>query len=201
MAWSMGTTNAWADRVDGEEEEAPAPPALPAFAAEESFPSLGEAAKVAPPTKKDKKKGGKPKAMSLADFNTGAYKAPVPAGGGGAYRAGAGYGRPKPNDDEILNMLPKGPSGYSQEDSSGGIGGGFKEYGGNRGGRSRSSLVLPTCADLLCSFLQCPRCTITGAHTLAALWAFDFASRPAAVGRLTARAGPVHPAIIGCCVH
>ncbi len=124
MAWS-NTANAWGDRVDGEEEEAPTP-VLPAFAAEESFPSLGDAAKQPPPSKKGKKKGSESK-MSLANFNAGGFNAPA---GGGAYRAGPG--RPT-NDKALVDMLPKGPAGYAQEDT-GGLGGAFKEYGGNRGG-------------------------------------------------------------------
>lgn len=154
MAWSVGNS-AWADRVEGE-DEVPPPPVLPAFAQEESFPTLGAAASMPQPTKKDKKKGGKPAKMSLADFNsgatTGSYKARGPSGG--AYSSG--YGRSKPNDDDILSQLPKGPAGYVQEEQ-GGIGGGFKEYGGNRGGEplfcstGRSSLRL--LAPLLFSIL------------------------------------------------
>ena len=135
MAWAV-SNNAWADRVDGEEDTAPPPlfGGAPAPALQESaFPSLGDAAAMPQPTKKEKKKGGKPAKMSLADFNSGAYKPPVQA-------SGPSYGsrrRAEMRDEDIMSMLPKGPAGYSAEDQGGNrLGGGFKGYGGDRGGES-----------------------------------------------------------------
>jgi hypothetical protein len=79
---------------------------------EEAFPSLGEVAK------KDVKgsKKGKGTKLSLSDF------------------AAFPVGRSRQlSDKEILLQLPKGSSGLPKEDRDGkGLGGGFKDYGGNR---------------------------------------------------------------------
>eukprot|EP00951_Prasinocladus_malaysianus_P039688 scaffold447008_cov17-Prasinocladus_malaysianus.AAC.1 len=81
--------------------------------------------------------------MTLADFNSapvvsaGAYAPPRPLGGAARQPpAAGGYGsRSRPaNDEDILLNLPRGPAGYDPDESSrGGLGGAFKEYGGNRG--------------------------------------------------------------------
>lgn len=80
---------------------------------EEAFPSLGEVSKQ-PSGKGKKAKGTK---MTLGDF--------------GAFQAGGR--RQQLSDKEILMQLPKGSSGLPKEErNSKALGGGFKDYGGNR---------------------------------------------------------------------
>ena len=103
----------------------------PAQAENASFPSLGAAAKVKEPKKKSK--GVK---LSFAEFaeTTGggsSYAPPGRSGGGG------GFGRAADNI-----VLPSGPRLDRGDDEFGGggggrLGGGFKEYGGDRGGGDR----------------------------------------------------------------
>ncbi len=82
---------------------------------EEAFPSLGEAVKE-PKAKGKKAKGQK---LSLSDFN--------------AFPVGRSR---QLSDKEILMQLPKGSSGLPKEErDSKALGGGFKDYGGNRGER------------------------------------------------------------------
>jgi hypothetical protein len=84
---------------------------------EEAFPSLGEAIKEPAGKGKKAKKGTK---LSLNEFSA----------------FSAGRARQQPSDKEILLSLPKGSSGLPKEDrDSKGLGGGFKDYGGNRGER------------------------------------------------------------------
>jgi hypothetical protein len=79
---------------------------------EEAFPSLGEAIKQ-PQPKGKKQKGQK---MLLSDF------AAFPVGR-----------RAQMSDKELLMNLPKSSSGLPKEERpSGALGGGFKDYGGNR---------------------------------------------------------------------
>ena len=137
MVW--GTQNAWADEDDKKvepeaepEAEQPAepkayvPPSRLGMGSavraggnvdtqnEALFPSLGDAANVK--TSKKKKKA----TMSLADFQTGGYQA-----------------RTRPNDDQILASLPKGPSGEPEPEGPG-LGGAFNQgYGGDRYGGDR----------------------------------------------------------------
>mmetsp|Transcript_14231 Transcript_14231/g.40330 ORF Transcript_14231/g.40330 Transcript_14231/m.40330 type:complete len:466 (-) Transcript_14231:235-1632(-) len=128
MAWTV-SNNAWADRVDGEEEAPPPPPVLAGGTA--AFPSLGDAAAMPQPTKKEKKKGGKPAKMTLADFNSGTYKPPAQASS--TYSSSRRRGEVR--DEDLLNMLPKGPAGYDPAEQGGNrLGGAFKTYGGDRGG-------------------------------------------------------------------
>lgn len=141
-AWGVPVGGgAWADKVDEGGEEAAPPPPLPTFSEAQAFPSLSAAAAMPQPTKKDKKKGGKAVKMSLSDFqsaapSTGVFKPRAAFAAGGASRAPLGGGNSfLSNDDAVLKNLPKGPAGYDPEEASNNrLGGGFKEYGGNRGG-------------------------------------------------------------------
>lgn len=82
---------------------------------EEAFPSLGESSKQ--PGGKSSKKGKGTK-LSLSQF--------------GAFQVGRSR---QLSDKEILLQLPKGSSGLPKEErDSKGLGGGFKDYGGNRQG-------------------------------------------------------------------
>ncbi len=107
---------AWADDVD-EQEHAGTLAAPPLALKEEAFPSLAAAVKEVP----SKKKAQKGKPVPLGAF----------LGGGAANRA--------PVDDKsILLSLPKGSSGLPREErESGGLGGAFRDYGGDRGGGSQ----------------------------------------------------------------
>jgi hypothetical protein len=119
-AWgNLPSSGAWANQVDDEEEEnggelAPPPAALPTafpvLGGKTSFPALGEAIGM-----KDSKKERKQKKV----------KQTMPLG---AFMAA---GRKEP---EIIN-LPTGPRQRSEdeEDKKGALGGGFKNYGGDRG--------------------------------------------------------------------
>jgi hypothetical protein len=122
-AWGI-KPGSWAEDV--EQEEAKNGP----LRDEEAFPTLGEAVKQEP---KGAKTGGKkkPVKMGLTDF-LGAQTAR----------------RTAINEKEILMALPKGSSGLPREDrDSKGLGGGFKDYGGNREGASR--LCHTSCAHAL----------------------------------------------------
>lgn len=117
-AWGVPAAGAWAD---DEPEEAPAPtqyvnPAARAAAAHTDFPSLGEAVKV--PAKAKKSKGTK---LQLGDFL-------------GSGPAKAVFQR-RNDDRDILAQLPTAPLGADrpESDMEGLLGGGFKDYGGNRG--------------------------------------------------------------------
>lgn len=103
----------------------------PAEAEDSSFPSLGAAAKV-----KETKKKSKGVKLSFAEFaettgGVGSSYAPPGRSGGG------GFGR---STDNIV--LPSGPrldrgDGDDERGGAGRLGGGFKEYGGDRGGGDR----------------------------------------------------------------
>jgi hypothetical protein len=121
-AWGI-KPGSWAEDV--EQEEAKNGP----LRDEEAFPTLGEAVKQEP---KAAKGGGKkkPVKMGLTDF------------------LGAQTARRTASDKEILMALPKGSSGLPREDrDSKGLGGGFKDYGGNRDGASH--LCHTSCAHAL----------------------------------------------------
>lgn len=125
-AWGI-KPGSWAEDV--EQEEAKNGP----LRDEEAFPTLGEAVSKEP---KASKAGGKkkPVKMGLTDF------------------LGAQTARRTASDKEILMALPKGSSGLPKEErDSNALGGGFKDYGGNRGGASR--LCHTSCAHAL---LQSP---------------------------------------------
>ncbi len=112
----------------GEEAAAPSPAAFPTLGGKESaFPTLGAAAAVKTTKKKAKQ------TMSLADFNAGASSTPARAAGGGggsAYRAPVG----RMGDDDNI-QLPTGPRVRDDEEGGPpGIGGAFRDYGGDRGG-------------------------------------------------------------------
>ncbi|KAI3885021.1 hypothetical protein MKW98_002413 [Papaver atlanticum] len=122
-----GGIGAWAEeaeRADAEEREQ----RLAAAAAggtkvvdTASFPSLKDAVSTKPKKKK-------PQTMSLSQFASGNYEAP-----GG--RRDYGYESKGLTTDELLR-LPTGPKERSAEemDYRGGLGGGFKSYGGRGGG-------------------------------------------------------------------
>mmetsp|Transcript_6077 Transcript_6077/g.15072 ORF Transcript_6077/g.15072 Transcript_6077/m.15072 type:complete len:557 (-) Transcript_6077:911-2581(-) len=116
MAAKSAWGTSWADSV---EEDVAAghhnPDAHTPAANDDDFPSLGAAAKAAPkPAKKKVQK------MSLAEFT------------------GAAKGAP-PVSADILAMLPKSSRGKvdGEEPAARGLGGGFKDYGGDRGGGMR----------------------------------------------------------------
>lgn len=130
MAWGTAAAAApppvaWATE---EGEAQPAPDSFPVLGANvNAFPTLGVAVKV----KKTKKQ-----AMSLADFNASAT--PSTPGSGG-YRAPGSSGRGLPDDTFLV--LPTGPRAREdgEEDSRPGLGGAFRDYGGDRGGGERES--------------------------------------------------------------
>ncbi|GAB4820599.1 hypothetical protein N2152v2_007645 [Parachlorella kessleri] len=116
-AWGVQPTapaSAWADAVDEEEEKHGAVLA-PLVKADDDFPSLAVTKNVKE-TKKDKKKK---QTVSLAEFMRG--------------------GSSKPSDDAILFSLPTAPRGRGPGEAmpERGLGGGFREYGGQRGGFGR----------------------------------------------------------------
>jgi len=113
--WGKPAGGAWADDVD-EQEHAGTLAGPPLALKEEAFPSLSAAAKEAP------KKKGKGKTLPLGAFLAGAER-------GGA-RAAA-------DEKAILLNLPKASSGAPREErEGGGLGGAFRDYGGDRGGAS-----------------------------------------------------------------
>jgi len=60
--------------------------------------------------------------VSLKDFQSGAYKAPRPSS-------------KAPSDVDILASLPSAPRARDDDDVRPTMGGAFREYGGDRGGR------------------------------------------------------------------
>ena len=92
-----------------------------ALANNSDFPSLGEAVKQAPKPKP--KKGTK---MALGDFLGASAKAPA-------------FEDKGLQDKQILMSLPTAPRGGPREEGegrpTGGLGGGFRDYGGDREGR------------------------------------------------------------------
>lgn len=122
------STGAWANQVEEEEEEnggelepvpAPSATAFPALGGETAFPALGDAINVKD-SKKDRKNKKVKNTMSLGAFVAAGRKEP-----------------------EVVN-LPTGPRqrAADEEEKRGGLGGGFKNYGGDRGKPSTSHLVL-----------------------------------------------------------
>lgn len=102
--------------MDAQEESGTlAAPAFKPSAAlkEEAFPSLAAAVKEGP------KKKAKGKALPLGAFLAG---------------GAAANSRANLDDKSILLALPKASSGAPREEGGGGLGGAFKEYGGDRGG-------------------------------------------------------------------
>lgn len=128
-AWgAKPTAGAWATQVDEEEEEnggelAPVPAAavqqFPALGGDKkAFPSLGETATLKD-TKKERKK------RQVQKISLGAF---VAAG--------------KKKEPEVIN-LPTAPRARSDNDEEkrDGLGGGFKNYGGDRGEIAYPDLV------------------------------------------------------------
>jgi hypothetical protein len=117
---------AWADDVDEQEQSGNlAAPTVP-MGKEDAFPSLAAAAKEPAGKKK------KAKAVPLGAFL------------GGSASAAA---RSAVDEKSILLSLPKGSSGLPKEErESGGLGGAFRDYGGDRGGGSRIWLRVPGCS-------------------------------------------------------
>ncbi|KAL6899655.1 hypothetical protein ACP4OV_006313 [Aristida adscensionis] len=124
----LGGAGAWAlDAERAEEEEREAAAAPPAPAAPAGFPSLREAAAGAGAGKSKKKSKGT--TLSLSEF----------AGyGPGRRQAAAPAPEPRGLTPAEMMMLPTGPRERSADelDRSGGLGGGFRSYGGGerRGG-------------------------------------------------------------------
>lgn len=113
-AWGAPSSNlAWAEQVEEEEAQNGVP------LLDEAYPTLGESvkqAKEAPPKKKKQQQK-----MSFSEFMG------VPGGARG--------GSSRTSEKEILMQLPKGSSGVKPEEREpGSLGGGFREYGGQRGG-------------------------------------------------------------------
>ncbi|KAF5833755.1 hypothetical protein DUNSADRAFT_9822 [Dunaliella salina] len=129
MAWNAGAAKkeSWADDVDTAEQEGTIEAPPPDNAA---FPSLGEAAKQAPQGGKGKKKGMK------MDMRTFMQQAPGPAPAAGRFVA---PGRAPMSEKEILLSLPTGSRGRVEGEEEagppGGMGGAFRDYGGDRGER------------------------------------------------------------------
>jgi len=119
-AWGLPpSSGAWSNQVDEEEEAnggelAPPPAALPAafpiLGGKTAFPALGEALSMKD-SKKERKQKKVKQAMSLGAFVAAGKKEP-----------------------EIID-LPTGPRQRSEHEEAkkGGLGGGFKNYGGDRG--------------------------------------------------------------------
>ena len=118
-AWGAAPkSGAWATQVDEEEEEnggilapIPAASAVPALGGDQSFPSLGEVASMKE-TKKDRKK------KTVQKMPLGAFVA-----------AGA---KARDTSDVSLPTAPRTRT-EEEEEKSRGLGGGFKNYGGDRG--------------------------------------------------------------------
>lgn len=119
------STGAWANQIEEEEEEnggeldpvpAPSATAFPALGGETAFPALGDAINVKD-SKKDRKNKKVKNTMSLGAFVAAGRKEP-----------------------EIVN-LPTGPRqrAADEEEKRGGLGGGFKNYGGDRGELAKQS--------------------------------------------------------------
>ncbi|EFJ41517.1 hypothetical protein VOLCADRAFT_121634 [Volvox carteri f. nagariensis] len=110
--------SAWADQVESEEAT------HGALANNSDFPTLGEAAAAKPQGKSKAKKGVK---LGFGEFLS------MPTGGRGDF-ADKGLA-----DKQILMSLPTAPRGGPREDGDGrppgGLGGGFRDYGGDREGR------------------------------------------------------------------
>ncbi|GAX74199.1 hypothetical protein CEUSTIGMA_g1648.t1 [Chlamydomonas eustigma] len=113
MAWNTpAAPTSWADDIVDEE-----PNVVPVKAENSDFPTLGEAVKQVP---KSKKKG---KPISIHEF----LAAPAKTFGSSA----------RPTDQDILMSLPTAPRGERAEDEGAGLGGAFKGYGGSNGYGSR----------------------------------------------------------------
>ncbi|CAN5962269.1 unnamed protein product, partial [Sphagnum jensenii] len=89
-----------------------------------AFPSLGDAVSAKP---QKKKKG---QTFSLSEITVGKYVGP-----GGKARGGVVTDTTKLTTEEMM-MLPTGPRARSDDEQAevGALGGGFRDYGGNRGG-------------------------------------------------------------------
>ncbi|CAM6104620.1 unnamed protein product [Calypogeia fissa] len=122
MAKPWGGAGAWA--AEAEEAEAQAKAASNALPVE-SFPSLGETMVSSGKTTKKKK----PLTFSISELAVGKYVGP-----GGKSRENMNNSRGL--SAEEMMMLPTGPRDRSNEEpeSVGGIGGGFRDYGGYRSG-------------------------------------------------------------------
>ena len=124
-AWGgLPASGAWANQVD-EEEEAnggqldPVPGRQTSFPAlgDSSYPSLGESVTVKDSKRERKSKKAVPQKMSLGSFMAAeTEKSDLPT-------------RPRERAE-------------GEEDKRGGLGGGFKNYGGDRGKRPISSLLI-----------------------------------------------------------
>ncbi|KAJ7565654.1 hypothetical protein O6H91_02G069300 [Diphasiastrum complanatum] len=130
--WGSGGVGAWAEEAERAEEEAKQRAAAFPGGDEEAFPTLGEA--VTSAGKQGKKK--KPQPMPLSQLVTGTYVGP----GARVRQAAAADPRGGLTDSrgltaEEMMMLPRGPRERSEEElQQGGLGGGFRGYGGPRGG-------------------------------------------------------------------
>jgi hypothetical protein len=124
----------WADDVENEEKAKGAP-----LTNQSEFPSL-EAAR-APVQKKAKAKVTK---LSLGDFHTKVAPGSKP------------FLDRSLDDKAILMQLPTSSLGGPRAEGGPGMGGGFKEYGGDRGGREgREGECSPVCSSGLLPQTRC----------------------------------------------
>lgn len=142
MAWQGAASakkESWADDVDAEAEAGGGKIEAPPEPDNSAFPSLSDAAKQPPQGKK--KKGQK---MDMRSFMA---QGP-PAAPAGRFVAA---GRQPVNEKEILLSLPTGSRGKVEGEEEGppGMGGAFRDYGGDRGGACGTCCSLA--APLLCA--------------------------------------------------
>lgn len=124
MAWATPKPASWADEVAGEAEAGTLQVNVPA-PDNAAFPTLGEAAKQPP---KSKKKGQK---MDIHTFMANTPSGPASSAGGRFVVAA----RLPPSARDILASLPTSSRGKVEgEEELGGMGGAFRDYGGDRGG-------------------------------------------------------------------
>lgn len=126
MARAWGGAGAWAQEAELADQEAKEREAqtykAPGSVKEEAFPSLGESVATKP------KKKNKGVTVSLSELMVGRYVGP-----GGKQRSS--YSDSTKLTTEELLSLPTGPRERADDEQpSGGLGGGFKDYGGFRGG-------------------------------------------------------------------
>lgn len=121
------STGSWAVEAELADQEAKEREAAvykaPGGVKEEAFPSLGESL-----TTKPSKKKNKPQTLSISEIMTGKYVGP-----GGKQRSS--YTESQKLTPQELMLLPTGPRERTDDEApAGGLGGGFRDYGGNRGG-------------------------------------------------------------------
>ena len=127
MARAWGGAGAWAAEAELADQEAKEREAAtykaPGSVKEEAFPTLGDSLSTKPSKKKNKGV-----TVSLSELMVGKYVGP-----GGKHRSS--YTDSAKLTTEELLSLPTGPRERADDEAPiGGLGGGFKDYGGFRGG-------------------------------------------------------------------